>query len=68
VASGRYRDMSAVVAAGVDLLQRTKAARAALLASVTAAQDEGDRTGDVTATNLMARVGARLAGRPSTGA
>lgn len=39
------------VASGVDLLQRTEAARAALLASVTAA-----------------RVEARLAGRPSTGA
>lgn len=68
VASGRYRDMSAVVAAGINLLQRTEAARAALLASVTAAREEGDRTGYLTAADLMARVEARLGGRPSTGA
>lgn len=66
VASGRYRDLSEVVAAGVSLLQRTEVARAALLASVIAAQEEGDRTSYLTADDLVARVEARLAGRPSS--
>ncbi len=66
VAAGRYRDLSEVVAAGVSLLQRAEAARATLLASVMAAQEKGDRTGYLTADDLVARVEARLAGRPAS--
>ena len=66
VASGRYPDLSAVVEAGISLLQRAETARAALLASVTAAQEEGDRGGSLTADDLTARVEARLARRTST--
>ncbi len=66
VASGRYRDLSEVVAAGVSLLQRTEAARATLLASVTAAQEEGDRAGYLSADDLVARVEAQFADRPAS--
>ena len=45
IAAGRYRDVSEVVQAGLSLLQRADAARAALLASVLAAEAEGDRDG-----------------------
>ena len=45
VAAGRFRDVSAVVAAGVSLLQRQEQARAELLASVLAAEEEADRDG-----------------------
>ena len=42
------------------MLQRAEAVRAALLASVTAARDEGDRIGFLTADDPLARVEARL--------
>ena len=45
VATGRFRDVSEVVAAGIGLLRRQDAARAELLASVIAAEEEGDRLG-----------------------
>ena len=45
VATGRFRDVSEVVAAGISLLRRQDAARAELLASVIAAEEEGDRLG-----------------------
>ena len=45
VAAGRFRDVSEVVAAGIGLLRRQDAARAELLASVIAAEQEGDRHG-----------------------
>jgi len=45
VAAGRYRDVSEVVAAGIGLLRLQDAARAELLASVIAAEKEGDRLG-----------------------
>jgi antitoxin ParD1/3/4 len=45
IAAGRYRDVSEVVQAGLSLLQRADEARAALLASVLAAEAEGDRDG-----------------------
>lgn len=61
VAAGRFRDVSEVVRAGISMLQRADSARAALLASVLAAQDEGDRDGYLTADDLMTRVEARLA-------
>ncbi len=42
VAAGRYRDLDEVVRAGVGLLRQRAAAKAELLASVLAAQEEGD--------------------------
>jgi putative addiction module CopG family antidote len=63
VAAGRYPDLSAVVEAGVNLLRRTEAASAALLASVNEAQAEGDREGYLAADDVTARVASRLAGR-----
>ena len=63
VATGRYRDVSEVVAAGLSLLQRQEQARAELLASVVAAEEEADRDGYFTADEMIARVEARLAQR-----
>ena len=45
VASGRYRDVSEVVAAGVSLLQRQEKARAAFVQSLDDAMAEGERDG-----------------------
>ena len=45
VAAGRFRDVSEVVAAGIGLLRRQDEARAELLASVIAAEQDGDRLG-----------------------
>jgi antitoxin ParD1/3/4 len=61
VAAGRYRDLSAVVAAGVGLLQRQEQVRADLLASVLAAEEEAKREGCLTGDEMVARIRARLA-------
>lgn len=61
VAAGRYQDVAEVVAAGVNLLRRQEAARAELLASVLAAEEEADRDGFVSGDEMVARVRARLA-------
>ena len=63
VASGRYRDVAEVVAAGVSLLRRQEQVRADLLASVLAAEAEADRDGMMTEDDMMARIEARLAER-----
>ncbi len=63
IAAGRYRDAADVVRAGLELLQQREQARADLLASVLAAQEEGDRVGYLTGDELLARVEARLARR-----
>lgn len=63
VAAGHYRDTAEVVRAGVDLLRQRDAARAELLASVLAAQEEGDSEGYLTGDDLLAQVEARLARR-----
>ena len=65
VAAGRYRDVAEVVQAGVSLLQRQEAARADLLASVLAAQEEADRDGCVSldAVELEMRAVIRAAAR-----
>jgi putative addiction module CopG family antidote len=60
VATGRYRNVSDVVAAGLSLLQRQEQARAELLASVLAARAEAARDGYLTGDALLARVEARL--------
>ena len=61
VAAGRYRDLSDLVAAGLRLLQRQEQARAELLASVLAAEEEAEREGCMTGDEMIARVRARLA-------
>ena len=61
VASGRFRNVSAVVAAGVSLLQRQEQARAELLASVLAAEEEAEREGCISGDDMIARVRTRLA-------
>jgi antitoxin ParD1/3/4 len=66
VAAGRYRDVSDVVAAAISLLQRQEQARAELIASVRAAQDEGDRVGYLTDDEVAARVRATIARRCAT--
>lgn len=62
--------MNAIDKTQVPPLERfaAEAARAARLASVTAAREEVGRTGYLTAADLMARVELRLDRRPSTGA
>ena len=61
VAAGHYRDAAEVVRAGVELLKRRDQAKAELLESVLAAQEEADRDGYLTGDDLLARVEARLA-------
>jgi antitoxin ParD1/3/4 len=61
VAAGRFRDVSAVVAAGVSLLQRQEQARAELLASVLAAKEESDREGYLTGEEVATRIRATIA-------
>lgn len=61
VAAGRLRDVSAVVAAGVSLLQRQEQARTGLLASVLAAKEESERQGYLTGDEVAARVRATIA-------
>jgi putative addiction module CopG family antidote len=45
VAAGRYRDVSEVVAAGIDLLRRAEAEVAAFVRTLEDAQAEADREG-----------------------
>jgi antitoxin ParD1/3/4 len=56
IATGRYRDVSEVVQAGLNLLQRVDAARVELLASVLAAEAEGDRDGYLSLDQLEAEM------------
>jgi putative addiction module CopG family antidote len=48
VAQGRYRDASDMVAAGLDLLRQADAERQAFIASLEAAEAEGEREGFLT--------------------
>jgi len=68
VASGRYRDVSDVVAAGVSLLRRQEQARAELLASVLAAKAESDRDGYLTGDEVGERVRATIARKANAAA
>jgi antitoxin ParD1/3/4 len=61
VAAGRFRNVSAVVAAGVSLLRRQEQARADFVTSLEAAEAEAERDGCVTGDEMIARVRARLA-------
>jgi antitoxin ParD1/3/4 len=66
VATGRFPNVSAVVAAGVSLLQRQEEARAQLLASVLAAKEESDRDGYLTGDEVEDRVRATIARKANT--
>lgn len=68
VAAGRYRDFDEVVRAGIDLLKQRAKARSALLASVLAAQEEGDRLGYLTGEEVAAHVRETIARRTGTAA
>jgi putative addiction module CopG family antidote len=68
VAAGRYRNVSDVVAAGVSLLQRQEQARAELLASVLAAREESDRSGNLNGDEVAERVRATIARRANPAA
>ena len=61
VASGRYRDHAELIATSLRLLQNQEQARANLLASVLAAEQEAEREGCVSGDEMVARVRARLA-------
>jgi putative addiction module CopG family antidote len=62
----RYRDIAEVVAAALEGLKRFEEQRVALLSSVLAAQEEGDRDGYLTGDDVLARVETRLAKRPAS--
>jgi antitoxin ParD1/3/4 len=56
VAAGRYRDVSAVVAAGMRLLQREEAELAVFVESLEAARAEADRDGWVSLDEMTAEM------------
>lgn len=58
VAAGRYRDLDEVIAAGVGLLLRAEAERAAFVRSLEEAEAEADRDGWLTADDVHAEMSA----------
>jgi putative addiction module CopG family antidote len=68
VAAGRFPDVSAVLAAGVSLLQRQEQARAELLTSVLAAKEESDRDGYLSGDEVADRVRATIARKANAAA
>ncbi len=56
VASGRFRDRDEIVRTGIDLLRRRETARAAFIASLEAAQEEGRRNGVFTIDQVAAEL------------
>jgi putative addiction module CopG family antidote len=58
VAAGRYRDLSDVIAAGVSLLRRAEAERAAFIRSLEEAQAEAEREGWHELDDVLAEVDA----------
>jgi antitoxin ParD1/3/4 len=56
VAAGRFPDVSAVVAAGVSLLQRQEQARVEFVASLEEAEAEGERVGFYTIDDVHAEM------------
>jgi putative addiction module CopG family antidote len=58
VAAGRYRDVSEVIAAGVSLLRRAEAERAAFIRSLEEAQAEAEREGWHALDDVLAEVDA----------
>ena len=68
VAAGRYRDLDEVVRAGVGLLRQRSQAKAELLASILAAQAEGDSVGYLTADEVAGHVRETIRRRAGTAA
>jgi putative addiction module CopG family antidote len=62
VAAGRYRDLSELVAAGVSLLWRAEAERAAFIKSLEEAAAEADREGWHELDDVLAEVDAIIEG------
>lgn len=60
VASGRYRDRADLVAAGVSLLQRQEATRAAFIKSLEEAEAEAERDGWHSAEDVHAEMAALI--------
>jgi putative addiction module CopG family antidote len=58
IAAGRYRDLSDVVAAGVTLLRRAEAERAAFITSLETEQAEAEREGWHELDDVLAEVDA----------
>jgi antitoxin ParD1/3/4 len=56
VATGRFRDLSEVIAAGLSLLRRQEHARAEFNASLEAAEAEGERDGFFTIDEIHAEM------------
>jgi len=61
IAAGRFRDLSEVVAAGIDLLRRAEAERAAFVASLEAAETEADRDGWFSLDEVLAEMDTIIA-------
>jgi putative addiction module CopG family antidote len=60
IASGRYRDRSEVLAAGVGLLQRQEVARAAFIKTLEDAEAESERDGWLTSDEVHAEMSALI--------
>ena len=67
VATGDYRDPTAVIAAGVRLLQEQRAARTAFMRSLEEAEAEADRDGWLSLDEVMAHANAVIAGMSKAG-
>ena len=63
VLSGRFRDLDDVVRTGLELLRRQEQTRTELVASVLAAQAEGDKNGYLTGDEVAAHVRQSIASR-----
>jgi putative addiction module CopG family antidote len=61
VATGRYRDVSHLVAAGLSLLQRQEHARAAFARSLEEAEAESERDGWLSLDDVLADMDATIA-------
>jgi antitoxin ParD1/3/4 len=61
IATGRYRDVSEVVRAGLSLLKEAEAEVADFVASLDEAQAEGERDGFLSADEVERRVRAAIA-------
>jgi putative addiction module CopG family antidote len=61
VASGRFRDRDEIVRTGVGLVRRREQARAAFIASLEAAQREGEQNGFHEIEDVLAELDAIIA-------
>jgi putative addiction module CopG family antidote len=67
VAQGRFRDVADVVQAGVSLLRRAEAERAAFVETLAASQMEGERQGFLTLEESMRDIDALIEEMAGTG-